>query len=43
MKEHVGSQDQFWATYGGFRFVNFNKKKQKALIYLKTDLLKTAK
>lgn len=26
LKEHVGSQDQMWASYGGMNFINFNKK-----------------
>ena len=26
LKEHVGSQDQIWASYGGMNFINFNKK-----------------
>ena len=40
MKEHVGSQDQFWATYGGFRFVNFNKKKTKSTNLFKNRSIK---
>lgn len=26
LNEHVGSQDQMWASYGGMNFINFNKK-----------------
>ena len=26
LKEHVGSQDQIWASHGGMNIINFNKK-----------------
>ena len=26
LREHVGSQDQMWASYGGMNIINFNKK-----------------